>query len=76
MKGTVRIAPDRHEREAEALLGGDFEGIVGSDRWWTYRGFAPKRRQACWSHYADTCVMPTLPRKPASQAEIAVVGSA
>jgi transposase len=45
-----RIAPDRHEREAAALLGEDFEGIVGSDRWWAYRGFDPKRRQACWSH--------------------------
>jgi transposase len=45
-----RIAPDRHEREAEALLGEDFAGIVGSDRWWAYRGFDPKRRQACWSH--------------------------
>lgn len=45
-----RIAPDRHEREAVALLGEGFEGIVGSDRWWAYRGFDPKRRQACWSH--------------------------
>jgi transposase len=45
-----RIAPDRHEREATALLGEDFSGIVGSDRWWAYRGFDPKRRQACWSH--------------------------
>ena len=33
-----RVAPDRHEREAVALLGEDFEGIVGSDRWWAYRG--------------------------------------
>jgi transposase len=45
-----RIAPDRHEREVAALLGEDFGGIVGSDRWWAYRGFDPKRRQACWSH--------------------------
>lgn len=45
-----RIAPDRHEREVAALLGEDFSGIVGSDRWWAYRGFDPKRRQACWSH--------------------------
>lgn len=45
-----RIAPDRHEREAAALLGDDFGGIVGSDRWWAYRGFDPNRRQACWSH--------------------------
>ncbi|MGH3991389.1 MAG: DUF6444 domain-containing protein [Pseudonocardiaceae bacterium] len=29
-----RVAPDRHEREPQALLGEGFEGIVGSDRWW------------------------------------------
>lgn len=45
-----RIAPDRHEREAAALLGDDFKRIVGSDRWWAYRGFDPDRRQVCWSH--------------------------
>lgn len=45
-----RIAPDRHEREVAALLGEDFAGIVGSDRWWAYRGFDPDKRQVCWSH--------------------------
>jgi len=45
-----RIAPDRHEREAIALLGEDFEGVIGSDRWWAYRGFDPACRQVCWSH--------------------------
>ena len=45
-----RIAPDRHEREALALLGEDFEGVVGSDRWWAYRSFDAARRQVCWSH--------------------------
>ena len=45
-----RIAPDRHEREVAALLGENFEGIVGSDRWWAYRGFDPDKRQVCWSH--------------------------
>ena len=24
--------------------------MVGSDRWWAYRGFDPARRQLCWSH--------------------------
>lgn len=24
--------------------------MVGSDRWWAYRGFDPARRQVCWSH--------------------------
>jgi transposase len=45
-----RVAPDRHEREAIALLGKDFDGVVGSDRWWAYRGFDPAQRQLCWSH--------------------------
>jgi transposase len=45
-----RVAPDRHEREAIWLLGEDFEGVVGSDRWWAYRCFDPAKRQLCWSH--------------------------
>jgi hypothetical protein len=45
-----RIAPDRHEREALALLGERFAGIACSDRWWAYNALDPARRQACWSH--------------------------
>jgi len=45
-----RIAPDRHRREAQALLGEDFRGIACTDRWWAYDYLDPKRRQACWSH--------------------------
>ncbi len=45
-----RIAQGRHEREATRLLGEEFEGVVGSDRWWAYRGFDPRKRQLCWSH--------------------------
>jgi transposase len=45
-----RIAPDRHEREAKALLGEDFAGIACSDRWWAYNYLDPERRQVCWSH--------------------------
>jgi len=45
-----RIAPDRHEREAKALLGNDFPGIACSDRWWAYDYLDPERRQLCWSH--------------------------
>jgi transposase len=45
-----RIAPDRHEREAKALLGEDFEGITCSDRWWAYNYLDPERRQLCWAH--------------------------
>jgi transposase len=45
-----RIAPDRHEREAKALLGEQFEGVACSDRWWAYNYLDPERRQLCWSH--------------------------
>jgi transposase len=45
-----RIAPDRHEREARALLGEGFQGIVCSDRWWAYNYLQPQRRQVCWAH--------------------------
>ena len=45
-----RIAPDRHEREARALLGEEFQGIACSDRWWAYAYLDPTHRQACWSH--------------------------
>lgn len=45
-----RIAPDRHQREAEALLGEDFAGIACSDRWWAYDYLDPERRQLCWAH--------------------------
>jgi transposase len=45
-----RIAPDRHEREARALLGEGFEGVACSDRWWAYNHLEPDRRQVCWSH--------------------------
>ena len=45
-----RIAPDRHEREARALLGEDFAGVACSDRWWAYNYLQPEHRQVCWSH--------------------------
>ena len=45
-----RIAPDRHQREAKALLGADFAGIACSDRWWAYDYLDPQQRQVCWSH--------------------------
>ena len=45
-----RIAPDRHEREAKALLGEHFAGIACSDRWWAYNYLEPERRQLCWAH--------------------------
>jgi transposase len=45
-----RVASDRHEREARALLGDDFAGVASSDRWWAYNYLDPERRQVCWSH--------------------------
>jgi transposase len=46
----LRIAPDRHQRELEALLGDQFSGITTSDRWWAYNTLPAQRRQVCWSH--------------------------
>jgi transposase len=46
----LRVAPDRHQRELDALLGEEFSGIACSDRWWAYNRFAPDKRQLCWSH--------------------------
>jgi len=45
----LRIAADRHEDHAKALLG-DTTAIVTSDRWWAYSHLPVKRRQVCWSH--------------------------
>jgi transposase len=45
-----RIAPDRHQREAKALLGEEFDGVACSDRWWAYDYLDPERRQVCWAH--------------------------
>ena len=45
-----RIAADRHEREARALLGNDFPGIACSDRWWAYDYLDAEKRQLCWAH--------------------------
>jgi len=32
------------------LLGENFTGFLGSDRWTAYNGFDPLRRQVCWAH--------------------------
>jgi hypothetical protein len=45
-----RIAPDRHQREAQALLGEEFSGVACSDRWWAYDYLDAQRRQLCWAH--------------------------
>lgn len=45
-----RICEDRHRDRLEELIGKDFGGIVGSDRWWAYDLFDPESRQVCWEH--------------------------
>jgi len=45
-----KIMEDRHRDRLEELLGKDFKGIVGSDRWWAYELIDPESRQACWEH--------------------------
>jgi transposase len=43
------VASNRHEEHAKELLAGH-EGIVTSDRWWSYNHLPLERRQICWSH--------------------------
>jgi transposase len=45
----LRIAADRHEDHAKALLA-DTTAIVTSDRWWAYGHLPLRRRQVCWAH--------------------------
>jgi transposase len=45
-----RIAEDRHRDRLGELIGKDFKGIVGSDRWWAYDLIDIESRQACWEH--------------------------
>ena len=40
----------RSAEGVKRLLGEDFAGILGSDRWTAYAGFDPLRRQVCWAH--------------------------
>lgn len=44
-----RVAPSRHEDHAKTLLAGH-QGVVTSDRWWSYSHLPLARRQVCWSH--------------------------
>jgi transposase len=45
-----RLDPSRGGAVARDLLGPDWAGIVGSDRWSAYRWLPPVRRQVCWAH--------------------------
>lgn len=40
----------RGSPDARLLLGRDYRGIVGSDRWGAYRQYPPEQRQLCWAH--------------------------
>jgi transposase len=45
-----RIDRRRGGAVVEALLGTDYAGLVGSDRWCAYNRFAAERRALCWAH--------------------------
>ena len=44
------LRPSRSGACARELLGRDFAGIIGSDRYSGYAWLAPARRQVCWAH--------------------------
>jgi transposase len=45
-----RLFPTRSAVGAEKLLGEDYDGIVGSDRYSAYNWLDPLQRQVCWAH--------------------------
>jgi transposase len=45
-----RIDRRRSGAAVEALLGADFAGVIGSDRWSAYSRFPAQRRALCWAH--------------------------
>jgi len=45
-----RLDQHRSKAVAQALLGGDWAGIVGSDRYSAYRYLPLDQRQLCWAH--------------------------
>jgi transposase len=47
-----RIDRSRSGAVVDALLGTDFAGVVGSDRWSAYQRFPADRRALCWAHLA------------------------
>src|SRR5512135_3156204 len=49
-QSVFRIDPHRNQAAAQALLGADFAGTVGSDRYSAYGWVAPTHRQLCWAH--------------------------
>src|SRR5713101_4143707 len=45
-----RVLTTRRAAGAKALLGEDFWGVVGTDRYGAYNWIDPRRRQLCWAH--------------------------
>lgn len=45
-----RILATRGAASAKVLLGEDFWGLVGTDRYGAYNWIDPRRRQLCWAH--------------------------
>jgi transposase len=45
-----RVDRSRGGAVVDRLLGSDFAGIVGSDRWSAYNRFTAERRALCWAH--------------------------
>ena len=45
-----RIDPTRSQVGFHALMGEDYGGILGTDRWTGYLGHPVRRRQLCWAH--------------------------
>jgi transposase len=44
------VHASRGGRAAQALLGADFAGVAGTDRWSGYTWLGTARRQVCWAH--------------------------
>jgi transposase len=45
-----RLFKTRGSKGAKQLLGTNYEGIVGSDRYSAYNWIDPEKRQICWAH--------------------------
>jgi transposase len=46
----LRIAPDRGKKHLHGLIGDEYAGVIGSDRFSAYNSLDPEQRQVCWSH--------------------------
>ena len=44
------VAADRGTEALDKLLGKDFKGVVGCDRWRPYESLYGEKRQLCWAH--------------------------